>query len=376
MTKAKKSRKGVSAITSGSIIFMIMLSVLTPLTFFVTDVNTLYDDVLKERKQLDDERTVENLNILTTSWHKGSNVTIDIQNDGPLATDITRIWVIPNNTDYPPQSFPQEMSLEPGASVTIIDESLTNYVSTLQNSSYYLKVISKKGNVFHANFVMPENVPKQYPYPLVILGSSVLDGDGNNWEITLHVYNRDETDLVVDWTIITSIHYDQGSKTRVQIIEDDLVYPPRQLWISNTISFSTSSNPNVLLVEFVGSTNCILGAYYFLTTDLLPPLPDLTLTSDNIWYNHPKWLNAEIQNTGESPTNDVLVEFYNGNPASGGILIGTDTINQISAGGSQTATIEWNPPSGTYFIYVIVDPEDTIDEFNEGNNQANTIIVE
>ena len=73
---------------------------------------------------------------------------------------------------------------------------------------------------------------------------------------------------------------------------------------------------------------------------MIPPLPDLTLTSDNIWHQHPKWLNAEIQNTGESPAKDVLVEFYNGNPASGGTLIGTDTISSISAGGSQTATID------------------------------------
>jgi len=55
---SKKKSKGVSAITSGSIMFMIMLSVLSPLLFYVADIDNLYDDVLAERKESDVYRSL------------------------------------------------------------------------------------------------------------------------------------------------------------------------------------------------------------------------------------------------------------------------------------------------------------------------------
>jgi hypothetical protein len=376
---SKKKSKGISAITSGSIMFMIMLSVLSPLLFYVADIDNLYDDVLAERKALDVHRNIESISIVSSSWHSGNDIKTDIINDGSLAVDITRLWVIPSSSNYQPQSFPQETSLKPGENVTIINEALTNYVSTLRGSAYHIKVTSKRGNIFQAEFKLPETVPQNYPYPLIILGTSVLTGDGSNWELTLHVYNRDETEFTIDWTMITSIFYDSGSKSRVFVVEDDLVFPPKQLWISDTITFSTPSNPDVLFVEFVAPNNCILGAYYFLLTEEMSEPPteyiDLTLSPENISFTNPKWLRAEIHNIGNLEANDVLVEFYNGNPVAGGTLIGTDTISTISAGGSETAQLTWNPPIGLYAIYVVVDPEDTISEYDEFNNLAYAIIA-
>lgn len=382
MSRLKRSRKGITAIISGSIMFMIMLSVLSPLMFYVSNIDNLYDEVLMERKELDEQRSVESINIYSSSFHSGEDITTDIINDGSLAVDITRMWIIPSNPDYQPQSFPQENHLEPGSSTTITDDSITNYVSTLRDSSYYIKVTSKRGNVFQAEFSLPESVPENYPYPLIIMGTSILTGDGSNWELTLHVYNRDDVEFTVDWTMITSIFYDSGSKSRVTVVEDDLIFPPKQLWIADTIAFSTPSNPDILFVEFVSTNNCILGSYYFVLTGETPPPPpteyiDLTLSEGDISFQAPKFVNAEVHNVGDLDANDVLVEVYNGDPASGGTIIGTDTISLISAGGSETATVSWLPlaPSGIHHIYVIVDPENTIDEYDEDNNQANTTIV-
>jgi len=43
--------------------FMIMLSVLSPLLFYVADIDNLYDDVLAERKESDVYRNIESINI-------------------------------------------------------------------------------------------------------------------------------------------------------------------------------------------------------------------------------------------------------------------------------------------------------------------------
>jgi len=64
---SKKKSKGVSAITSGSIMFMIMLSVLSPLLFYVADIDNLYDDVLAERKESDVYRNIESISIGTST---------------------------------------------------------------------------------------------------------------------------------------------------------------------------------------------------------------------------------------------------------------------------------------------------------------------
>ncbi|MBN1159648.1 MAG: PQQ-binding-like beta-propeller repeat protein, partial [Candidatus Diapherotrites archaeon] len=66
---------------------------------------------------------------------------------------------------------------------------------------------------------------------------------------------------------------------------------------------------------------------------------------------------------GTSPT----VHFYQGNPASGGTLIGTKTLGALAAlgiaGSSQTVSVQWTiPAAGSFDIYVIVDKDNLIDE--------------
>jgi hypothetical protein len=338
--------------------------------FYVSDVDNLYDEVLSERKGLDEQRILESCDLQSSSWLTEGKAVITITNEGSLSIDITRIWVVPTSSVYQPQSFPQQITLKPGSTCTIIDESIINYISTLFETSYYLKIVSKRGNVFQADFVMEEELI-DWPYPLVILDTSICQKSGSNYELALHVYNKEDISFIVDYTVITLLYFDSGHKTRVIIIEDDLEFPPRQMWLTEILTFSTTADPDLILVEFVSPDRFALGSFYFTLFDETPSTGiDLTLSEADISFKHPKTLMAEIHNIGDLKANNVLVEFYNGNPTSGGILIGTDTISTINAGGSQTAIVDWNPPLGLYLIYVIVDPENTIAEANEANNQA------
>jgi hypothetical protein len=67
------------------------------------------------------------------------------------------------------------------------------------------------------------------------------------------------------------------------------------------------------------------------------------------------------------------VRFYDGNPSQGGLQIGQDAfLPVVSAGGSTTAQIfvDTFVFNGTHTIYAVVDPLNTVIEFNETNNQA------
>jgi len=88
-------------------------------------------------------------------------------------------------------------------------------------------------------------------------------------------------------------------------------------------------------------------------------------------------INATIHNIGCGDAYDVTVRFYDGNPGdpigSGpGIPIDVDQfILKIPVGENQTVQVQWvATPIGSHDIYVVVDPDNTIDEWNKTNNVA------
>jgi subtilase family serine protease/uncharacterized membrane protein len=84
-------------------------------------------------------------------------------------------------------------------------------------------------------------------------------------------------------------------------------------------------------------------------------------------------LSATIHNRGTIGATSVTVQFFDGNPAANGTQIGNDQmIAAIPAGGTGHAEVAWDVSEaiGTHTIYVRVDPVDSIEERNEGNNVA------
>lgn len=87
-------------------------------------------------------------------------------------------------------------------------------------------------------------------------------------------------------------------------------------------------------------------------------------------------IDAEIMNLGESNAYNVQVEFYDGNPSSGGLLIGTKTANVV-VGNSGSANVQYSykvSSTGLHNIYVVVDRLNTTRELDETNNMANNTL--
>ena len=110
------------------------------------------------------------------------------------------------------------------------------------------------------------------------------------------------------------------------------------------------------------------------------PSPDLRVVSADIAFIPPLAVNAgenlaievTVHNEGDEPASEARVRFHDGPPA-GGNQIGTDqTIPDIAPfGGTGRASVRWTAwPPGPQDICVVADPDDSIGELSESDNQA------
>jgi parallel beta-helix repeat protein len=123
--------------------------------------------------------------------------------------------------------------------------------------------------------------------------------------------------------------------------------------------------------------------------DYLPlaKIPNLVLTQDNISFSYilsevengevkenvNVTINATVYNSGLGDASNINVSFYDGSPEPGN-NIANATITNIDAGSSGNATIYWNSIIGTHNISIKTDPENTLVETDDSNNNASKFI--
>ncbi len=117
--------------------------------------------------------------------------------------------------------------------------------------------------------------------------------------------------------------------------------------------------------------------------NVLANLPELSIVSSDIvidpqpaYTGAQVFANATIRNTlGRANAINAVVEFYIGNPMSGGQLLGSTSVN-VPAGGSNVSSFEWVPSQiGEYSIYVYVNRLRAITEYDFTNNLASTDVI-
>jgi uncharacterized protein YkwD len=85
-------------------------------------------------------------------------------------------------------------------------------------------------------------------------------------------------------------------------------------------------------------------------------------------------ITADIHNLGNTDAFPVYVKFFDGDPDSSGVQIGSEQQipHILIQGESSTVNVLWDTTgkAGSHDIYVVVDSEDIITETDEGNNKA------
>ena len=99
-------------------------------------------------------------------------------------------------------------------------------------------------------------------------------------------------------------------------------------------------------------------------------LADLKIAIDSAGpCNSPK-VKVTVTNDGAQPASDLAVRVFAGDPTSGGVALGDATIaGPLGAGDSKSVTLTLcHSLNRSVTIYAVVDPLDTIEECDNGNN--------
>lgn len=154
-------------------------------------------------------------------------------------------------------------------------------------------------------------------------------------------------------------------------------------------SWYSTADPNFNGWLFDDETNLIspMGQNFADLTAVIPDIEELTVsaiqTAPATLFSPDGQpvdvtLRAVVANAGHllEPTT-VKVRFYDGDPTQGGTKIGSDrTVAVSGCGDTAVAEVTWSDvPAGSHRVYVVVDPQDGVDEPDEGNNTTSRTIV-
>ncbi len=130
-----------------------------------------------------------------------------------------------------------------------------------------------------------------------------------------------------------------------------------------------------------GSSATLANAY----TVLPQAVDDLSGYTYELW-NDPSTLLAQQagqiglvvhRQGGQDPLSNVVVRFYLGDPAAGGVHLGDGSISLLSPRGAQTTSgVNWIPAAaGEYAIYAVIDPDNQFNETLETNNVISRLVT-
>jgi len=148
-----------------------------------------------------------------------------------------------------------------------------------------------------------------------------------------------------------------------------------------SISWDTTSLPGVHIISVVVDlSNTIPEINEFnneAEKEITVKAPNLSVSADDLNFSNPAPLQGEtftltavVHNIGDIDTEDITAALYDGDPEGGGIKLDETTIGPISAGSTDNAVFSLALDTGTYKLYVAVDPQNVIVEANEKNNIA------
>jgi hypothetical protein len=103
---------------------------------------------------------------------------------------------------------------------------------------------------------------------------------------------------------------------------------------------------------------------------------DITVTPDPALERGSVNIAALVKNDGFVASGAIAVNFYQGVPGQGGLLLATQTIAELLPGNSRPATAVWTniQGSGEKIIYIQVVPGSQTPEIREDDNEAFTAV--
>jgi len=202
-----------------------------------------------------------------------------------------------------------------------------------------------------------------------------IDKDGLGVGILFYVptiYGRFDVFSYADSNNITITDMDDTSEVWSGTLDEGDGYS----FTSNHSIYKVESTENVSIVtSYAGTCGADFMPLNYATTlpDLSISATDISFDPDSVNAGDPVVISADVHNYSSIGVEDVIVQFFDGDPQGGGLQIGEDqSIPIIDAHTAETVSINWIAPEipEVHFVYVWIEPYNTITESNESNNIA------
>jgi subtilase family serine protease/Tol biopolymer transport system component/uncharacterized protein YfaP (DUF2135 family) len=149
--------------------------------------------------------------------------------------------------------------------------------------------------------------------------------------------------------------------------------------LSGNLTFTAQIDPDGLVPELDDANNVAtmaLSAGNPSGPNLAVSYEDFTFAPNPGREGYPLTLSALVRNTGTAAANDAEIAFYDGDPTTGGALIGTQVIPSLAPGASLMAQFTWLavPDTSDKVLFVVADPANAIGEFLEDDNFAFNVL--
>lgn len=186
--KFLKNRKGYSGIIATIFMVLVVLFLYFNVYTFIQARNDAYQDTVSQVAQMDTDRNTEQLSILAncTPTTPGSQVKVRylIENTGPIAVRIVRLWVLESPDNTMGNSL-MDLALQPGSSNASFMPVNINW-NVASTPTFTIHFVTTRGNMFSQNqnpptvrYVGSVTVSSQFPYP-------VSPGGSANYSITVY----------------------------------------------------------------------------------------------------------------------------------------------------------------------------------------------
>lgn len=166
------------------------------------------------------------------------------------------------------------------------------------------------------------------------------------------------------WGAPQQVTHDVGAETMLALSESGgnilATYVKRRIELDPAGGLPQIGLSDIYLMQHAPTRELSVGAAD-IGFDPNPPIPGETSS-----------VCAAVRLSGDFTVADVLVSFYDGDPAQAGVLIGSDTLDVILPGQALSACVAWSVPNDgvLHQVYVVVDPDNTIPESDDAVNNT------
>lgn len=299
------------------------------------------------------------VNVRVVLWKGGvsvgsivDEVTLNIPNRSSVVTNFTNILDAAGTTVY-------SIQIDPDNTITeLLEDNNSADVSVVTDPSIDFEVLTTDITV-NANPAIFGN-DAVFSINLTNFGTQDTPASSVNYVVTNGIETRDLGN--------TTLQLSAGESTTHTIIW--------RVDLTGTLTFTAIIDQAGLVAEIDETNNqasISLPSQIINSANLTVNYADLVFNPVEGSEGAPIDFSIIVRNEGNITANNIEVNFYDGDPAVGGVQIGsTQIIPTLAAAANTTVSVNWPsiPNASSKLIYVVVDPNNTISESREDDNNA------